>query len=202
MDEPISARYVWDAGAMTEALAAHQRQPLPRRWIVFRVVYLLAFFVVLIVLPASLAVDSTSPPESRRNAVLVLIMACSFLSWFVIVVRNKRYLGYKVRKAFRSLPNQAEFVEWTVAPGQISTRTSLRASTILWPLFIKVVEAPKGFLLYQNMQVFNWIPGHAFASAAELARFAELARAKVPNYVVLGECRFPVKPEPVGLDEL
>jgi hypothetical protein len=31
---------------------------------------------------------------------------------------------------------------------------------------------------------------------------ANLARARVANYVVLGECRFPAKPEPIGLDEL
>ncbi len=99
-------------------------------------------------------------------------------------------------------PNQAEFVEWTIGRDQISIRTSLAASTILWPLFIKVVESPKGFLLYQSIQLFHWIPAHAFASAAELARFADLARARVPNYVVLGRCLFVGKPEPVGLDEL
>jgi hypothetical protein len=68
-------------------------------------------------------------------------------------------------------------------------------------VFVKVVEAPKGFLLYHSIQLFNWIPGHAFASAQELRRFADLARAKVPHYVVLGECQFPAKPEPIGLQE-
>ena len=66
----------------------------------------------------------------------------------------------------------------------------------------KVVEASSGFLLYQTDQSFRIIPGRAFASAQAIRRFADLARAKVPNYVVLGECQFPAKPEPIGLDEL
>ena len=31
--------------------------------------------------------------------------------------------------------------------------------------------------------------------------FTDLARARVPNYVVLGECQFTAKPEPICLDE-
>ncbi len=93
-------------------------------------------------------------------------------------------------------------VEWSFGPDQLSNQTTNSASTILWPLFIKVVETPKGFMLYQNIQFFNWIPGHAFASAEAVRQFAELARSRVPLYVVLGECQHVGKPEPIVHDEL
>ena len=202
MDEPISARYVWDVEAMTEALAAYQRQSI-RPFI-----RLLSWLLMLCLLFASvffttwMMLDSRNPPEIKRNGAIALVVELAVWSWFLDGVRNKRFLRWQARRVFRSKPVGSDLVEWSIGPEEVSSRTQHSASTILWPLFIKVVETPGGFLLFQSIQLFNWIPGHAFASTDALRRFAELARSRVANYVVLGPCHFPAKPEPIGLDEL
>jgi hypothetical protein len=202
MDELISARYFWDVEAMTEALAAHQRHTLRP---IFR--YLLIFLALLYVffsigLPIWVIVDSRSSPETRRTAAIVLVVAVVFWGWLIHAIRSNQFLRWQARWVFRSKPGRPDFIEWSIGPDQLSNRTTYSASTILWPQFFKVVEAPKGFMLYQNRQFFNWIPGHAFASAGAVRRFAEVARAKVPQYVMVGECQYVGKPEPIATDEL
>lgn len=202
MDEPISARYVWDADGLTDAWHAHQCHAI--RPIVRYPIYL--FMLLLIVatlgIPVWLIVDRRSIPEIQRSGAIAFVILAGIWIWYLTGVRNKRFLKWRARKAFRSRPTSSDLVEWSIGPDELHNRTANAASTILWPLFIKVVESPKGFLLYQSLQFFNWLPGHAFASERELRRFADLARTKVPKYVVVGECRFPSKPEPIGQDEL
>jgi hypothetical protein len=204
MDEPISARYVWGAEAMTEGLAVHQRQSLRPflRYLGIGVGLFVVFLSLLI--PIWMIVDSRvrSMPEFRRNAAIALVVLVVIWGWLIEGIWNHRFLRWNARRAFRSNPNAAGLVEWSFGPDQISNRTALSSSTIVWPVFVKVVEAPQGISLYQSMQFFHWIPAHAFASGQELRRFADLARDKVPHYVVLGECQFPAKPEPIGLQEL
>ena len=203
MDEPISARYVWDPEAFAEALATHQRHSVRP---VFR--YLLLGLLMLVYgfpsigIPVWLIVDSRNQPETRRNAAIALVVVVALWAWFIDLVRKKRVLRWRARRAFRSLPGGPQQVEWSLGPVELSNRTTNSASTFLWTAFLKVVEDRKGFMLYQSGSFFNWIPGHAFASEAELRRFANLARSRVPNYIVLNECQFPAKPEPIGLDEL
>jgi YcxB-like protein len=202
MDDPITARYVWDVEAMTEALAAHRNHSIRP---VFRhlLVLLILFYVFLSIgIPIWMIVDSRSLPEARRNATIALVVALVAWGWLISGARSNRFLRWRARKVFRSKPGGSEFVEWSIGPDQLTNRTNNSASTILWPLFMKVVETPKGFVLYQSIQFFNWIPAHAFASDEAVRRFAELARAKVPQYVVVGECQYVGKPEPIANDEL
>ena len=88
MDEPISRRYLWDAEAMTEALAAHQRHTLRP---VFRLILflLMLFYVFLSVgIPIWLIVDSRSAPETRRNAAIALGVAAFLWVGFIALIRN------------------------------------------------------------------------------------------------------------------
>jgi hypothetical protein len=201
MDELISARYLWDVEAMTEALATHMRHSL-RPIFRFLLILLMLFYAFLSLgIPTWIIVDSRSQPETRRNAAIALIVFLALWAWFIDVFRNKRGLRWRARLAFQSLPGGPQQVEWSLGPAELSNRTWNSATTFHWTAFLKVVESRNGFMLYQSAQFFNWIPGHAFASEFELRRFANLARARVPNYVVLGECQFPAKPEPIVVDE-
>lgn len=201
MNDPISARYIWDAEAMTEALAAHQRQSLRP---VFRYLLILLMLISLfatIGLPLLIIGVHGFSPDDRRNAIIALFIFDPLWAGLILGIRKRWFLRWHARRVFRSIASGGQSAEWSIGPDEVSIRTDLSASTLLWPYFIKVVETPKGFMLYQNIQLFHWIPGHAFVSAGELRRFADLARGRVANYVVAGECLFPVKPEPTGRDE-
>jgi hypothetical protein len=202
MDEPISARYEWNAEGYVDAFEAHRKQAgrSVGRFL-FRAL-LVVFALVTVGLP--MAVVLTNGDWASKRGVLVVWAVLFGYLWVMIYVAlwSKAVKLRGARKTFGNLPPEALVVEWTFAEDQLANRTALSASTYLWPLFLKAVESPKGFLIYQNTNFFNWIPGHGFSSAAEVRRFAELARARIPNYVVLGECQFPAKPEPIGLQEL
>jgi len=198
--DPISARYLWGAEEMAEALSAHNRH-MVRPVFRFLLYLILGFYpLVSLVVPVVMACNPENSPETRRNAALIAILAGLFWSWVVVGIRRKSFLRWRTRRIFRSNPNGAGIAEWSFGPEEVAVRTPLTASTILWPAFIKVVEAPRGFMLYQNSQLFNWVPGHAFRSAGELARFIALARTHVADYRVLRECRFVGKPEASVLD--
>jgi hypothetical protein len=202
MDEPITARFEWNADAMTEAMAAHRRHSLRPVVRALLILFLGLYVVGTVGIPLWLVVDSRISPETRRNAFVAFAVVSLAWVWLIGGIYNNRFLRWKARRVFRSIPGGPQFVEWSIGPDQLSNRTTNSASTLLWPLYVKVVEDRNGFMLYQSVQLFNWIPGHAFASEGELRRFADLARARVANYVVVGECRFIGKPQPLGFEEL
>ena len=122
--------------------------------------------------------------------------------WIIVGLRRRTFLKRKARRVLRSNPALSTFIDWSIGPDHIIVRTGTAEATLLWPVFMKVVEDPEGFLLFQSTQFYNWIPGRGFTSAGEVRRFADLAREKIPKYVARGECRFVAKPEPIGVDEL
>jgi hypothetical protein len=201
MDDPISARYVWDVEALTQALAAHGRSQLrtPFRYLA----YLMTAFAVSasIMIPLWL-ITETRLPESRTGACVALVVILIAWAFIFRSSQTNQLLRWQARWIFRSMPTKSQVIEWSFGPVESFARTENSSSSILWPLFIKVVEDREGFLMYQSVQLFQWVPGHAFASEAELKRFIELVRSRVANYVVRGECQFPAKPEPVGRDEI
>ncbi len=200
MVEPITARYLWDSDEMAEALAAHQRQSLrPSFRFLLNALILLAI-VASLGIPASIFAFPLTSPEIRRNSVIALIVIGAAWVWVITGVRSKRFLKGAAQRIFRSTPGGSEFVEWSIGPDHLSNRSELTASTILWRRFVKVVESPAGFMLYQSVQMFNWIPGHAFASENELRRFAGMARERVAKYVLSGKCQHVGKPEPIDPD--
>lgn len=202
MDDPISARYVWDPETLTEAWAAYRRDLLRP---VFR--YLLMLMAGLAVLgylsvPIVVILDFRNPPEHRRNAVVAFVVISLIWGWLLSGLWTNRFLRWNARKAFRSLPGGVQVIEWSIGPDDLNNRAANSSTTLLWTAFHKVVEDRKGFLLFHSAQSFHFIPSHAFTSELEMKRFASLARGRVAKYLVLGDCQFPAKPEPVGLDEL
>lgn len=202
MDDPISARYEWNAEGLVDALDVHRRLAGGTVGRLILRAFLAIFAVVTIVMPLGVVLASGGF-EAKRGLLTVWAVVFGYC-WgvFYLALWSKAIKRRQARRAFRDLPDGDRFVAWTFDEHQIANRTALSTSTFLWPVFIKAVESPKGFMLYQSRNFFRWIPAHGFASEGELHRFADLVRTKVPNYVVLGECQFPAKPEPIGLDEL
>jgi uncharacterized integral membrane protein len=201
MDEPISARYEWNEDGLVDSLEAHGKQASGTIGRFVLRALLILFAVVTAGIPLAMLL-TPGDWEAKRGILIVMVVLFGYLwAMFYLALWSKGLKRRNARKAFGKLAAEARFVEWTFAEDQVSNQTALSASTYLWPLFHKVVEAPKGFLIYQNINFFHWIPGYAFASADAVRQFAELARAKVPQYSVVGECQYVGKPEPIVTDE-
>ncbi len=201
-DDPISVRYNWDAETMAAGMAAYRRQLLggyaPTLFVIFMVFVLL----VMVAIPGMIVLHPMTSEDLRRNMVIVASLAGAYWVWLVVGLRRRTFLKRQARRVLRSNPRLSTFIDWTIGPDHINLRTGTAEATLLWPAFVKVVEDPEGFLLFQSVQHYNWIPGRAFTSAKAIRQFADLAREKVPKYVARGECQFLAKPEPIGVDEL
>jgi hypothetical protein len=197
MDEPISARRIVtedDYIAASEAHLRHRSTPITRLGQRF-------FFGLLILLSLTfpIVMFGDEPRDKKLEALVPMTATIAGLwgAWFW----KTRGWRVGIRRNVRAIPEDQRRTEWTFDQDQFVSRNAASSVQTRWSVFKEAVEAPVGFLLYQSAETFSLTPAHAFTSEAELKRFAELARSKIPNYVVLGECQFPAKPEPVGLDD-
>ena len=204
MDDLITARYQITLGDFVELCVAHQRflrrkSPILRFGQVFfgLIALLFLFTMVIVVRPGRGAVD---PSEVFRE-----------LWWLPIVVISVLYLFHpknvlnriQYAQKFKTIAEASRSIEWGFGPEGLWSKTGLAESTYRWELFETLAESPECFLFYlPGRHLILWLPAHGFSSPGMLRSFTDLARIRVPHYVVLGECRFPAKPEPVGLDEL
>lgn len=104
----------------------------------------------------------------------LMLLGAMFVSMPLFIRRGA--LRLYAQKADRDMT-----VRWEISDDRVSSKTDLAASDLSWTAFVKVARLPQGFLLYPNDSVFLWLPVHAFASAADVERFAALATVKVNN---------------------
>ncbi len=201
MDDLITARYHITLGDFVKLCAAHQRyiwrrSPIILAGRVFLGLLVLALLTGWIVRHGNHAFDPGLLVELWWLPVLILLLTYLF--------HPKNFLNsIHYAQKFRTIAEASRSIEWGFGPDLLWMRTGLAESTCRWELFDTLVETPECFLFYlPGRHLVLWLPSRGFSSPGMLRSFTDLARTRVPNYVVLGECRFPAKPEPVGLDEL
>jgi hypothetical protein len=86
------------------------------------------------------------------------------------------------RRQFVRRPDKNKEIEWLFAIDRIEVSSSSANSSFTWDELAKAVYCPEGLLLYQNEQIFHWIPAHAFQSPDELDRAAEMASAALKGF--------------------
>jgi hypothetical protein len=195
MEELISIHYFLVEDDFLDAVGVHRRQSWMIRFARNGYFVLLVLASLLIPLIAS----GNIPVDEKVEALVPLTLALAF-GWSILLV-GSRIWRFKVRKQFRSLNEGERAIDWEVADEVLTCRSSLSESCFRWELLKKLIEAPCGFLLYVAEERYMILPARAFGSPESIRQFRDLARAKVANYVLAGECRFPAKPEPVANDE-
>jgi YcxB-like protein len=205
MDEPISASYRLTEADYIDVVVAQIRSA--RTSPVFRLgrwLFLGFVVVVTLVVTASVLGHPWLPPGPHRLYQLARLVILFCLWLLVYLAYHPRHVPnrFYYHRKFRAIPEGSLRIEWGCDRESLWSQTALASGSYRWELFRTIVETPECFLFYQGEQISLWLPGHAFSSPGDLRRFADLARSRVANYVVLGECQFPTKPEPVGLDEL
>ncbi len=185
MSEPIEAHCVLTEDDYLAGFQAQRRQaarPVMRfaRW--FFVGFLALATLTTAASWAASGLDETG--RSARGAMVGILGGGWFLAYMLT-------WGWKqlIRKQVRALPEAERTVSWTFDDHGLACRTGLSESRSAWGLMKKVVESPDGFLFFENERFFRIVPARAFPSADAARRLADLARARVANYVALGECR-------------
>ena len=69
------------------------------------------------------------------------------------------------------------------ATGVLLRTEGLSESSIKWSGYLRVARTVKGFLFYQNEQVYNWLPHHALASDRDEDEVASLASQHAVEYL-------------------
>ena len=201
MDDPISARYLWDANEMTEAWYAHNRSSVmrPISRLMFRFVNLVYLAIPLGIL-IFLAIRPDIPDLTRRNCINLLVIFILLWCWSFFV-QKRSFMRWRARRALRSVPQGAQVVTWSINTNELTNHTSVTSTTLMWPVFLKAVETPKGFLLYRSDKFYHWIPTSGFVSETEMVRFAEVARSQVADYRVWSTGHFVGKPAASLIDD-
>lgn len=202
MDDLVTARYTMAADDFVDFCVANQRH----LWRSSPVLKLgkVVFFLFLAVLAAGWFVQrgplALQPWVWLRDLTIPLLV----IGLVVYLFRPSNLLnrlGFQYQ--FRSMvPEAARSTEWGFDGEGLWYRNALAESTFRWELCETIVESPRCFLFYQASRNIACLPSRGFSSPGMLRSFTDLARLRVPNYVVLGPCYFPAKPEPIGLDEL
>jgi YcxB-like protein len=199
MDEMITARYTMTESDYVEVCVAKHRYSLRGPIAGFARIFCIGL-PVLGVVAITMGLPPGADPESVLPGLVVLMLLSAGMAYLFHPKNFLNVLWY--RHHWRMLPEATRSIEWGFEPEQLWARNELAESVIRWELFQTIVETPKCFLFFQGKHLLLWLPSHGFSSPGMLRTFTELARTKVPNYVVVGECQFPAKPESVGLDEL
>lgn len=168
MPEPIVANFTWTADELLQANRYHFRHTCRP---IFRYgIYLIA---CLAILPGLASLVSSEELKLNRSEFLV---ALAGLYLFLVRPIEKRLW---TRWKFRNRPDRDVDFTWNASDTQLTQQSSLGSSETTWDMFSKFVYAPPGVLLYQNDEVFHWVPREGFTSEEQFKRFIELAKSKI-----------------------
>ena len=117
-------------------------------------------------------------PSDYSRLALVFLGAFFALAPLVITLLTRQgVLKLYAQKADRDMT-----VTWEISDSRVSSRTDVVTSDMSWDVFFRVARLSQGFLLYPSESAFLWLPVHSFESAADVERFASLAKSKVKQY--------------------
>jgi hypothetical protein len=85
-------------------------------------------------------------------------------------------------KLYAQKPDRDMEVKFEISEERVRMGSELASAENSWELFQRIIRGHDGFLIYQSGNLFHWLPLHAFQSADDIERFADLARTKVKDY--------------------
>jgi YcxB-like protein len=183
---PIRIRYVESADSLIEAI--EQMPPASasfsrgNRW------QLGLILVVALLLPL-LSIAKRGGIDWKGLAVslipLLLVIGFGLVIFFVLQKGPRLLLSRNYyRKSYRKQTGreQSDSVAEFGAEALFVSGESGAAVHIPWRTIHRIVERPKGLLVYETDTILRWFPRSAFASEADYAAAVELMRSKVSKF--------------------
>lgn len=167
MEEPVTIKYRWTVDELLMAQRfnfRHSCRPALR---------FARYFIFFLMIVAGYGVVN----DGHRAFGIVL----SLLGVYLLAIRPF-VRPWEIRRAFAKRTDKDLELEWQVTSENISVRSTAHSADYTWPLVGKVVQTPKGMLIYSSDQMFQWLPRHGFADDHEFQRMAGIARSKVKRF--------------------
>jgi hypothetical protein len=170
MDEPIMVSFCWTAKEMLLAQRLHMRYSKSGR-------KLRRFFLgcAILFVIGGIGGFARQPHDFLTSALPLFVMAAFF---FAMPLFTRR----AVLKMYAQKPDRDMPVTYEISPDRIATKSEVASSDIVWRAILRAYRVPHGFLLYPSDRMFYWLPIDGFGSAAEVERFASLAKSKAQQY--------------------
>lgn len=143
--------------------------------------------------------DSVAPQVSRLRGRLLAIVGLMALAavvgrigapapgyeWELALLAVAIFAGmvyslvrFSLRRQFARRPDRDCQVRYRFTTGGLHSEVEgLARSERAWALVQRVVEQERGFQLYQNAQVYEWLPRHGFDGPDEIDAFKQLVEA-------------------------
>ncbi len=114
------------------------------------------------------------------NGVLMTAMSVYFLLF-------RRVISLLMLRRFRNSPFCDDDLTTELTEAGFHCHSAKQDVKLQWSVFSKVVRFEDGFLLFQGVRAYNWIPFSSLANPAELEELDALLRAKIPDYKMIGK---------------
>ena len=103
----------------------------------------------------------------------------------VFVVNSRAMLKRHNMKRLKSIPDFDTVVHWSITDDELYSASHLSECRNRWETIKRVVEARRGFVVFNTNGTLLFFPSRAFLSREDLDRFIALAREKVSRYDIL-----------------
>ena len=88
-----------------------------------------------------------------------------------------------VRRAWKQTASLHDPIALEVTESEMSFAMANASAQMNWRAFIRCIETPHLFLLYQSPQLFNLVPKRAFANTEQLEEFRSLLKIGIRNFL-------------------
>ncbi len=84
---------------------------------------------------------------------------------------------------FHQRPDRDKQMQFRITPEQVAIFTEgISSASNQWNSYHRIIGTRKGYLLYPNDWMFQWLPNHAFANKDDIELFAGLAKQHSRDY--------------------
>lgn len=170
--------YRWDASVLTEAYRWHRRLSRAKaaRLLLALAALALVYYQFAV---RPLGASQAAYPWGWIAAVVV------FYGLLIFGVR-RFYVPWVMRRNLAKSPLHHSQMSWRISESLLRYQFAHGQSELGWGAFLKVVQTPKGILLYPQPLQFHWLPKANFACEADFEQVAKWAYGNVPNFRHLG----------------
>ncbi len=172
MAEPIVVRFTVSFSDYYAAYLVHNRVGF--RSALYSFVNIASVFIIVAALAGIILSHGNKVPAGILLITLGLvgIMRMQLMKWYFHSIYIKT-------------PGKDAVVEYRFTPDGVSVTSELGSSELVWSALHKVVQSEKYILLYQQPNLFHYLPVASFQDAKNVERFTQMVDSHEIPYVVI-----------------
>lgn len=163
---PVQAQYVWSADELTRGLKAHMRYNFGLLKFMRYLGAVMIFFALFAMVWTKEAFLSVLPP----------LLGGLFLLFI------NRFTCWQFRRKFQKNPNKDSRILWSFSSNNLHSEGDGFNFDLAWRKVFQFVDAPSGFLIYPQKQLYHWVPFTGFKNDSEIDCVRQIAKSQAISY--------------------